>query len=78
MKYIEFGIGNRWLVRTETELADGTEIEEEGIVRPVRFHSLYIRIWIHQTVWVLDMREGFKRARKNRIAFKLIVGITSH
>lgn len=28
MKFIEFGIGNRWLVRTETELKDGTEFEQ--------------------------------------------------
>lgn len=27
LKYIEFGIGNRWLVRTETEKPDGTETE---------------------------------------------------
>ncbi|MER2156206.1 MAG: DUF3977 family protein, partial [Solibacillus sp.] len=25
MKFIEFGIGNTWLIRTETELEDGSE-----------------------------------------------------
>ena len=35
MKFIEFGIGNRWLVRTETELQDGTEFEQKGIVKPI-------------------------------------------
>ncbi len=25
------GVGNRWLVRTEIELEDGTEREEKGI-----------------------------------------------
>jgi hypothetical protein len=33
LKYIEFGLGNTWLIRTETELDDGTENEEKGIVR---------------------------------------------
>ncbi|HBJ01730.1 MAG TPA: DUF3977 domain-containing protein, partial [Lysinibacillus sp.] len=50
MKYIEFGLGNTWLIRTETELEDGTEYEEKGIVKPVKFRSLYLRIWIGKTV----------------------------
>lgn len=54
MKYIEFGIGNTWLVRTETESEDGTEYEEKGIIGPIKFHSLYIRIWIGKTVFILD------------------------
>ncbi|UQZ37696.1 DUF3977 domain-containing protein [Paenibacillus sp. PK3_47] len=78
MKYIEFGIGNTWIVRTETELPDGTEFEERGIAGPVRLQSVYIRIWIGKSVWIADSREGFKRARKKRNAFKLIFGISSH
>jgi hypothetical protein len=31
LKYIDFGIGNTWLVRTETELDDGNEFEEREI-----------------------------------------------
>ncbi|HWI47942.1 MAG TPA: DUF3977 family protein [Rummeliibacillus sp.] len=27
MKFIEFGIGNTWLIRTATEYGDGTENE---------------------------------------------------
>lgn len=65
-------------MRTETELADGTEYEEKGIVRPVRFHSVYIRVWIRKTVWILDLKEGFKRAKKNRNEFKIIFGISSY
>ncbi|MGN7386986.1 DUF3977 family protein [Sporosarcina sp. SAFN-015] len=38
MKFIEFGIGNTWLVRTEIELSDGTECEEIGIVGPIQCH----------------------------------------
>ncbi|QQZ62161.1 DUF3977 family protein [Paenibacillus sonchi] len=78
MKYIEFGIGNRWMLRTETEWSDGTETEEKGIVPPLKFHSLYIRVWIRQTVWIIDSREGFKRSRKTRNAFKIIIGISSY
>lgn len=77
LKYIEFGIGNRWLVRTETEFADGTETEQRGIVRPIHFQSLYIRIWIRKTCLIWDVKEGFKKVKKGRNAFKVIVGIVS-
>lgn len=77
LKFIEFGIGNTWLVRTETELEDGTEYEEKGIVRPIKFYSLYIRIWISKTVLIFDLKEGFKRIKKKRKDFKVILGVTS-
>jgi hypothetical protein len=78
MKFIEFGIGNTWIVRTETELEDGTEYEEKGIIRPIKFQSVYLRIWLLKTVIVIDFNEGFKKMKKNRNAFKLIIGITSY
>ncbi|WP_273128255.1 DUF3977 family protein [Bacillus weihaiensis] len=77
MKFIEFGIGNTWLVRTETEYEDGTEFEERGIIRPIIFQSAYIRVWIFKTVLIVDMKEGFKKMKKNRNEFKFILGITS-
>ncbi|MDF9839178.1 MULTISPECIES: DUF3977 family protein [unclassified Paenibacillus] len=77
MKYIEFGLGNRWLIRTETELADGTEFEERGIIGPVKLHSAYLRCWAGRTVYIFDVRSGFKRTRKSRKASKLIFGIGS-
>ncbi|WP_025786309.1 DUF3977 family protein [Sporosarcina sp. D27] len=76
MKFVEFGIGNTWLVRTETELADGTEYEEKGIVGPIKYHSLYLRIWIGKTVLIIDSREGFKRSKKARKAIKIVLGIS--
>ncbi|WP_078395716.1 DUF3977 family protein [Shouchella patagoniensis] len=77
MKFIEFGIGNTWIIRTETELEDGTEYEEKGIKGPIKFHSLYLRIWIGKTVLIADLKEGFKRQKKNRNQFKVIFGIVS-
>ncbi|WP_397540256.1 DUF3977 family protein [Rummeliibacillus pycnus] len=77
MKFIEFGIGNAWSIRTETEFEDCTENEERGIVGPIHFQSAYIRIWIRKTVIILDLKEGFKKTKKNRNAFKLIFGIVS-
>jgi hypothetical protein len=77
LKYIEFGIGNRWLVRTETEKPDGTETEARGIIGPVKCRSLYIRVWIRRTVWILDSQDGFKKATKARNHFKVIFGIRS-
>ncbi|MFF2089306.1 DUF3977 family protein [Paenibacillus sp. NPDC058174] len=78
MKYIEVGIGNTWLVRTEIELADGTEFEQKGIVKPIVFHSVYFRIWLGKKVFIWDSKEGLKRMKKKRSAFKFIFRITSH
>ena len=77
MKFIEFGIGNTWLIRTETEYEDGSEIEQKGIVGPIRFESFYIRVWIGKSVWIFDSKQGVKRSKKNRKAFKVILGIVS-
>jgi len=78
LKYIEFGYGNRWLLRTETEFPDGTEQEQRGIARPIKPQSIYVRLWLGRTVLIMDSRQGFKRSRKNRRAFKIILGICSH
>ncbi|WP_391201685.1 DUF3977 family protein [Psychrobacillus sp. L4] len=77
MKFIEFGIGNTWIIRTETELEDGTEYEEKGIKGPIKFYSLYLRIWIGKTVVIADLKECIKRKKKNRNEFKVIIGIVS-
>ena len=77
MKFIEFGLGNRWIIRTETELEDGSEFEEKGIRGPIKVQSLYMRIWFGKTVVIIDTKEGFKKQKKNRNEFKLILGIVS-
>ncbi|CAG9620410.1 DUF3977 family protein [Sutcliffiella rhizosphaerae] len=77
MKYIEFGLGNTWLVRTEIESEDGTEFEQKGIVRPIKLHSVYMRVWLGKSIFIIDVREGFKKSKKKRNAFKFVVGITS-
>lgn len=77
MKYIEFGIGNTWLVRTETELENGTEYEEKGIIGPIKIQSLYLRIWIGQTVFIFDLKEGYKRVKKSRKELKIVLGLVS-
>jgi hypothetical protein len=77
LKFIEFGIGNNWLIRTETELEDGSEFEEKGIIGPIRLHSIYLRIWIGKTVFILDLKEGMKRVKKSRKEFKNILGVVS-
>ena len=64
MKYIEIGIGNRWFVRTETENKDGTEFEEQGIIKPIYFESLSVRMWFRKTCLILDTKEGFKRLKE--------------
>ncbi|MBD3920372.1 DUF3977 family protein [Paenibacillus sp. PR3] len=78
MKYIEVGFGNTWVVRTETEFDDGTEIEQKGIIKPIVFHSFYLRIWIGKTVFIWNSKDGFKKMSKPRRTFKLIVGLASY
>ncbi|WP_332262448.1 DUF3977 family protein [Paenibacillus sp. GSMTC-2017] len=65
-------------MRTETELADGTEYEERGILRPIKFYLIYIRIWIRKAVFIVDMKEGFKKMKKNQNEIKMIIGISSY
>ena len=77
MKFIEFGIGNTWLLRTETERVDGSEYEEKGIKGPIKFQSIYLRIWIRKTVVILDSKQGMKWIKKNRNEFKFIIGVMS-
>jgi len=77
LKFIEFGIGNKWLIRTETELNDGTEFEEKGMVRPIKMQSLYLRFWLGKTVMILDSKDGFKKDKKERNAIKILFGIKS-
>lgn len=77
MKYIEFGIGNKWILRTEIEPKEGSEYEEKGIIGPIKIQSLYIRIWLGNSVLILDTKEGFKRRKKDKRCFKFIIGICS-
>jgi hypothetical protein len=77
LKFIEFGIGNKWLIRTETEIDDGTEYEVKGIVHPITIHSFYIRVWIGKAVLILDSKEGIKKKKKNSRAVKILFGIKS-
>jgi len=73
-KYIEIGIGNTWLIRTEIEHEDGTETEIKGIVRPFKLKSVYFRLWIRRRVLILDLREGVKVQTKSNKNFKIILG----
>ncbi|MBY5035227.1 DUF3977 family protein [Streptococcus gallolyticus] len=76
-KYIEFGLGNRWLVRTEFEEEDGSEWEVKGISGKLKPQSIYLRFWLGKSVYIWDWQEGFKKQVKNRSAMKLIIGIKS-
>ncbi|TCD46121.1 DUF3977 family protein [Streptococcus sp. X16XC17] len=76
-KYVEIGLGNIWFIRTEFENEDGREHEVKGIAGPIKPISFYLRLWLGRTVYILDLREGFKKQHKNRKAFKLLVGIAS-
>ena len=68
-KYVEIGIGNRWIVRTEIEHEDGTESEYRGISHLSKIQGVYLRVWVWRTVLIVSSNEGFKRRRKDRRAF---------
>ncbi|WLR57481.1 DUF3977 family protein [Mesobacillus subterraneus] len=76
-KYIEIGIGNTWLVRTEVEYENGKEYEEKWIKGPIHFQSAYIRIWFWKSVIIVDSKEGIKTMKKSCKKFKLIFGLVS-
>lgn len=71
MKYIEVGIGNTWIIRTETELSDGSEIEQKGIIKPIIFHSVYLRVWLGNRVLIWDSKDGVKIGEKDRLWFEM-------
>ncbi|NRF95794.1 DUF3977 family protein [Paenibacillus frigoriresistens] len=66
------------MIRTETEFKDGSEIEQRGIIKPIIFHSIYLRIWLGKTVFIWDSKQGFKRMTKLRSEFKFILGLASY
>lgn len=76
-KYIEFGFGNTWLVRTEFEDSNGYEWEEKGISGTLAIRSIYLRIWLFTKVLVLDTQTGLSLSTKQRNNFKFIIGICS-
>lgn len=73
MKYIEIGIGNRWFVRTETENKDGTEFEERGIIKPIYFESLYVRIWFRKTCFILIRKRVLRKIRREGLNINLLL-----
>jgi len=77
-KYIEIGLGNRWLVRTEFEREDGSEYEVKGWARPFRLESIYFRVWVGTSVLILDSKEGLKWHTKKRRSLKIIFGLKGH
>jgi hypothetical protein len=76
-KYVEFGIGNTWIVRTEFENKDGTEYEVKGVSGKICIKSVYVRLWMAKKVMIIDSSEGIKFSKKKRNAFKLVFGIHS-
>lgn len=78
MKYIECGWGNRWVLRTEVEHRDGSETEYRGWKGPVSVQSVYFRLWVGQTIFILDSKEGWKKQQKTQSRFKCVVGLVSN
>lgn len=75
MIYTEYGIGNESFINTEIEKQDGSEYRIKGNFKEKgALVSIYIRIWILKTVFILDTKDGFKIKKKNRNKFKALLG----
>ena len=70
--FTEIGIGNRSFINTEVEKGD-RERRVRGCVR-MKVKGVYLRLWTGRRVFILSTRQGFKRQRKNRSTFKLLLG----
>ncbi|MGT2911676.1 DUF3977 family protein [Streptococcus cameli] len=46
-------------------------------MKKVYLQSIYLRLWLGQTVSILDSKSGLKRQIKDRKAYKIIVGLVS-
>ena len=60
MKYIELGLGNTYLLRTEVELNNDYEFEVKGILGGIKFKSLYFRLWFGKKYLYLILKKDLK------------------
>lgn len=72
--FAEVGIGNETFLSTEYEEGE-LEYRVPTFAVPVTIQEFYIRIWVGEVVIVLSTKEGIKQRRKNRKAFKVLLGI---
>lgn len=74
-KYIEIGLSNTWFIRTETEHDDGDEYEVKGVEIPISLESIYLRIWLGNSIFIFDSADSFKTTTKPKKKFKLVLGL---
>ncbi len=74
--YTEIGFGNETFISTEIEYPDGSETRQRGFLRCMKVNGVYARLWLGKKVFILSSREGFVSQRKNRSAFKALIGIS--
>jgi|GEM_PF-686193 hypothetical protein len=72
--FIEWGIGNDWLLSSEIEYSDGSEERVRGLVWPEHVVAPYLRVWIGYVVMGIG-RQGVFFTPKRRWAFKLLLGL---
>jgi len=77
-KFREIGIGNRWFIRTEFELEDGTESEVKGFTKPFTLRSVYFRTWIGKKVMIIDTKDGIKLMSKTENKLKIVLGFSGY
>ncbi len=75
--FTELGYGNSTFLSTEIELPDGREYRQACFVS-MRVEGVYLRVWMGTRVFILSSRDGLKIQRKDRKAFKILVGIHGH
>jgi hypothetical protein len=73
--FAEMGIGNETFFSTEIEEGDQEE-RVPKLLLPQRVTGYYLRLWVGKTVIVLSTNEGWKTKKKDRNAFKLLLGVS--
>ncbi|MBI2409570.1 DUF3977 family protein [Candidatus Kaiserbacteria bacterium] len=73
--FAEIGIGNDTFLSTEFEEGDH-EYRIPKFVLPEKVKSLYFRLWLLKTVFILSTNHGFEIKKKDRNKIKIILGIS--
>jgi len=72
--YVELGVGNRWLLSTEREFSDSSEVRVPGVDVKGKCRGVYLRIWLGKRVVIVEKR-GVSIKSKDRSAVKFVIGV---
>ena len=72
--FTEIGFGNPTFLSTEFEQGD-KEYRVPRFILPGKIKSVYFRLWLFKSVFILDSQDGFFRQEKDKNKFKILFGV---